>query len=487
MRACLLLVALFAASLSPAVADLHDPANSADYLIVTTQELISGYPWIQQLADWRTSHGRTAMVVATDSIWNEFGTGTPSDTVLREFLHYARENWTPPQLRDVFIIGYHDVVPSHVEPDSFQHGGDSIWYDPYFYLSDIFFAALPDSNPPLPQFNIGRLPWSPSQGALPTYLEKVIAYETAIPAEWQSRIHLIADSNFWQSFAEPLAAVVHAGYDIERDYLDFPPGHEWHGDRDEVLSNFQAGSYLVCYNGYHQPGVWSPDRLQLDSSAFATLTNEERLPFIVGMGHDMIQNDFRLNGIMPSALYNPDGGAIGYFGWTIAWASNGTAIKRALFRLATSDSVETLGDIWRMTLEQYIGTRPFYRPPILDPRRQTAQGCVLFGDPGLRLPPRPSAAEDPRAPLPEEIRLVSNYPNPFNASTRIVFELNRAQHVTLRVFDVTGRETATLFDAQAMAGEHDITWDATGFGSGVYFAVLQAGNARQVHKMMLLK
>ena len=43
------------------LADLHDPSNSADYMIVTTQELIDQYPWINQLAQWRSNHGRTAM------------------------------------------------------------------------------------------------------------------------------------------------------------------------------------------------------------------------------------------------------------------------------------------------------------------------------------------------------------------------------------------------------------------------------------------
>lgn len=488
-----LIALLCAGSLIPAMADLHDPANSADYLIVTTQELIDGYPWIGQLADWRESHGRTAMVVATQNIWSEFGTGTPSDTVLKEFLHFARENWTPPVLRDVFIIGFHDVVPSHVEPDSMQHGyPDSIWYEPTHYLSDLFFTSLPDSNPPHPQFNIGRLPWSPSQGALPSYLEKVIAYETAPSSDWQSQIHLIADQSdsvfcFWRNFAEPLTMEIHAGYSIERDYLDFPEGHEWHGDRDEVLANFQMGSYITGYNGFCQSGIWSPDHLQLDSTDFAILNNEARLPIAVGIYSDMAMNDFRLSGVVPSLLYNTGGGAIGYVGWTIGWATSGVYFRRALFRMATSDSVVTLGDIWRTTLEWFMGEYPFQLPPALDPRRQTALGCMLFGDPGLRLPARPFTAENPRDLVPAEIELTGNYPNPFNASTNIVFEISRTEHVALLVYDVTGRQVATLFDAQATAGKHEILWNAAGFGSGVYFAVLRAGDVQRVRKMMLLK
>ncbi|MDD5088726.1 MAG: C25 family cysteine peptidase [bacterium] len=488
------LTALFCAiSISSVWADLRDPSNSADYLIVTTQELISENAWIGQLADWRTDHGRTAMVVATEDIWNEFGDGTPSDTVLKEFFHFARENWTLPVLRDVFIIGFHDVVPSHVEPDSMQQGQpDSLWYEPMSYLSDLFFASLPDSNPPHPQFNIGRLPWSPNQGALPPYMDKVIAYETAPASEWQTRVHLIADQTDsmsfpWQDYSEMIAMEVHADYSIKRDYIDFPEGHEWHGDREEILDNFQAGNYITCYYGFCQLGIWSPDHLQLDSIDFTALNNGTRLPIVVGIYNDMSMNDFRLSGVIPALLHNQDGGAIGYFGWTIGWATSGVFFKRALFRLATSDSVETMGDIWRMALVQYMGTGRFYPPPTIDPRRQTALGCVLFGDPGLRLPARPNAAENPREGIPDEIELACNYPNPFNATTNIAFEVNRAQRVTLLVFDVTGREVAVLFDAQAAVGEHHVAWDAAGFGSGVYFAVLRAGDVQHVQKMMLLK
>ncbi len=79
-----------------AVADLHDPNNRADYLIVTTNELILSYPWITELALWRADHGRIPMVVSIEEVWSEFGNNLPSDTALKTFLHYARLNWQPP-------------------------------------------------------------------------------------------------------------------------------------------------------------------------------------------------------------------------------------------------------------------------------------------------------------------------------------------------------------------------------------------------------
>jgi hypothetical protein len=73
------------------------------------------------------------------------------------------------------------------------------------------------------------------------------------------------------------------------------------------------------------------------------------------------------------------------------------------------------------------------------------------------------------AGMPGAPRLVQNYPNPLNPSTTVRFELPAAAHVTLRVFDVLGREVALLENGIVPAGTHERTWDASPFGSGVYY------------------
>jgi hypothetical protein len=89
-------------------------------------------------------------------------------------------------------------------------------------------------------------------------------------------------------------------------------------------------------------------------------------------------------------------------------------------------------------------------------------------------------------PLPT-FHLVQNYPNPFNSTTEISFSLLRTGNVTLKVYDVLGRELRTLVDGRLMAGEHQVMWDATGLPSGVYLCPLEAGGMAQTRKMVLLK
>ncbi|HEY3294072.1 MAG TPA: T9SS type A sorting domain-containing protein [bacterium] len=84
-------------------------------------------------------------------------------------------------------------------------------------------------------------------------------------------------------------------------------------------------------------------------------------------------------------------------------------------------------------------------------------------------------------------RLMQNYPNPFNPSTEIAFELPREMRVTLKVFDVLGREVARLKDGVMAAGEHRIVFDGTNLPSGVYFYRMDTNQYVQTRKMLLLK
>ena len=83
--------------------------------------------------------------------------------------------------------------------------------------------------------------------------------------------------------------------------------------------------------------------------------------------------------------------------------------------------------------------------------------------------------------------LHSNYPNPFNASTEITFDLPRAMQTSLKVYDVLGREVAELAGGVMIAGYHAITFDASALSSGVYFYRLEAGEFGETRKMVLLK
>ncbi|HEX9652463.1 MAG TPA: T9SS type A sorting domain-containing protein [bacterium] len=89
--------------------------------------------------------------------------------------------------------------------------------------------------------------------------------------------------------------------------------------------------------------------------------------------------------------------------------------------------------------------------------------------------------------IPEVFSLKQNYPNPFNPNTTIEFELQKAEHVTLSVYNVLGRRVATLVNQRLSPGTYKATFDASGFPSGVFFYSLEAGNFKSVKKMVMTK
>jgi len=88
---------------------------------------------------------------------------------------------------------------------------------------------------------------------------------------------------------------------------------------------------------------------------------------------------------------------------------------------------------------------------------------------------------------PQDYVLEQNYPNPFNPTTQIRFQITGYEFVSIRIYDILGRHIATLMNEKKEAGFHDVTWDATGQPSGVYFYRLQAGDFVETRKLVLLR
>ncbi len=92
-----------------------------------------------------------------------------------------------------------------------------------------------------------------------------------------------------------------------------------------------------------------------------------------------------------------------------------------------------------------------------------------------------------RVSLPGHFSLLQNYPNPFNPSTTIRYALPHRSHVTLTVFNTLGQQVATLVNDEVEAGHHEVTFDASGLASGVYFYRLQAGSFVETKKLLFVR
>ena len=103
----------------------------------------------------------------------------------------------------------------------------------------------------------------------------------------------------------------------------------------------------------------------------------------------------------------------------------------------------------------------------------------------------PTDVKEDLSNLPKQFELKQNHPNPFNPSTRIEYTINSRQFVSLIVYDLLGREVATLVNEAKSAGSYEVEFNISSFNrhasSGIYFYRLQTGSLEQTKKMLLLK
>jgi hypothetical protein len=89
--------------------------------------------------------------------------------------------------------------------------------------------------------------------------------------------------------------------------------------------------------------------------------------------------------------------------------------------------------------------------------------------------------------MPDGLELSQNYPNPFNPNTIIEYQLHKSGYVELKIYDMLGKEIKTLIKQHQGAGEHSVSFDASGLASGIYFYKLKVGEFSETKKLILQK
>jgi len=135
--------------------------------------------------------------------------------------------------------------------------------------------------------------------------------------------------------------------------------------------------------------------------------------------------------------------------------------------------------IWKQGFDAEFPVAPSY-----------SQGDGTFGSGAfgsVSLLAKATSEEDIKGRIPKSFFLSRNYPNPFNPSTHIRFALPTECFVTLKVYDMLGKEMDTIISEHRAAGEYEITWNAGDFPSGIYFYRLEAGGFAETRKLILQK
>ncbi len=155
---------------------------------------------------------------------------------------------------------------------------------------------------------------------------------------------------------------------------------------------------------------------------------------------------------------------------------------------------QSSGDIYNSGNQQIVIFRPddLYLEVAFKPKSGILPADPVFENISVNIF---TSVEKNSAKPPKSFKLEQNYPNPFNPTTVISYKLTVNSKIVLKVYDLLGREVATLINEMQSAGEHTVEWNAEDFPSGVYFYRLQArqqtggqaGSYTETKRMILLK
>ena len=163
--------------------------------------------------------------------------------------------------------------------------------------------------------------------------------------------------------------------------------------------------------------------------------------------------------------------------------TDGNVHMQYLVDHSAGSSVASSGPECLATLNEMV----YQRIPVEDIATTPLQSQFPLRADSTGFPGETGVGEVPPA-VPGLFALYQNYPNPFNPTTKIQFDLSQNVSVSLRVYDVTGREVVELLNSAPLnAGTHVIEFNASGLTSGVYFYRLESADVQATRKMMLIR
>ncbi len=246
--------------------------EAADYIMIAPRENRFDAA-LEPLVDLRNSQGLAVQVVALEQIYDEFGFGRKNPEAIRDFLAYARRNWSP-QPRFVLLAGdasydrnglgggsNRDILPTRL---AFSSYGGTVGDDGWF---------VDDGDPETADTAIGRFP-AQTVDELAAMVRKTVAYESAENATWRNRTLLVADDEFYfdaasEELADSLAAT---GFANEKLYMS-----QNENIRDDIIGALNQGVGIVNYVGHGGIRVWGDERV-LSVEDAGSLSNRLRLP-----------------------------------------------------------------------------------------------------------------------------------------------------------------------------------------------------------------
>ncbi len=263
-------------------ADLLDPANGADHLIIAPPEFVTA---MDALRSHRQGQGLRAMVVSTRDIYDMFNEGRLDPQAITDFLAYAYANWDPPAPRFVVLAGDGSVDYLNTTGNGFSN------FVPVNLAQVATFGESPSDNEfamvsgadLLPDLHVGRLPVRSASEAT-AVVNKLIAYDNAPPfADLNSEALFVADDDE-AGFASTLNGLIgsYLPSAIAAHTVYLSGASDGSAEHADILATLDTGTLMATYLGLGSIDRWAAEEM-LSTQDVATMANQDRLPFVVAL------------------------------------------------------------------------------------------------------------------------------------------------------------------------------------------------------------
>lgn len=446
---------------------LRDTTNQYDYIIITIPEFVQDCQTFKQHKE--SNNGFNVLIVDTGQIFNEFNSDSLPQNNIREFISYAGTFWQLPKLKYVLIAGNVNAVPNFFIPPPLPG------YNPY-HCSDYYYSINtfePDTIST--EFNIGRLP-AFSSIELNHYFSKVIWYENNNTLyNWMNTNLFLCEYEDMFDFLERYQWIAQDLPDnFNKKFYEDSDTSQYYGNLDSLM-NFvnNQGTSILWFSGrtYDSSFMTMPSFLIIDD--LTNLNNFEKYFISIFYTQSAII-DSNTN-IAREMMFFENSGSIGSIvinGHTF-WPTIANIQREWVKRIYSPENYSV-----SEAIDTFVIPTSYYLRRVIN----------YWGDPSLILKYDATVnVEEPITEQPEYFFLFSNYPNPFNTATNIKYQVPFLSNVTLKIYDILGREVTTLVDEQKQAGRYEVGFTENFLTSGIYFYTLRAGNYTQTKKMILLK
>lgn len=451
---------------------LRDTTNQYDYIIITVPEFVDACEPFKQHKE--TVRGFNTLIVDTTQIFSEFNSSsTPQDNI-RDFISYAGTFWEDPQPKYFLLVGNRSKLPNFDDIFDFSTYLDTAHTDYKFSVNKF------GTDSTFSSFQIGRVP-AYSIEDIERYFNKATNYEVdTTHSSWMNdnlfvtQFYSDTTTTIWMEDVTNSIVDQYPEYFINYFFTENDNSPHF-GDRDSILNflntNGAAALWLIGNTSNTQFG----NNSILDTGDVKNFSNNPKNFITFFFARQFFSTDDNTQGLANRMLMDDHGSVAVVSPVGLVFVSRNTLLYQSLVLNLFGLDRKSLGSAINESRNQAIND-------------YTKRMLNLWGDPSLI--PRYDITvdvEDIQEEVPTDFTLHQNYPNPFNPSTKIKFVIPKSAFVDLKVYNVLGKEIATLVNEEKPAGTYEVDFNATNLPSGVYFYKLQAGSFVEVKKMIVLR